>query len=406
MRRSPWLIFGVVAVVLCVVVSLGIYFISRSANNDLGQVGPTSITNQVASITPGVPQSSLDANAPKPQPVADYFHGCPPSGDGGDPVLNTLKNRTDEASWQPTTVASVLSLTWPSAIEQQPRSKWSAADRRVIAQHEGAPLQMEGYLVDVKKMSPESCNCHSVDYVDFHVWLVDDPNKTRAQSVVIEVTPRVVGYHSAWTLTNLRSIVRNKTRVRISGWLMMDPEHPDQIGKTRGTIWEIHPIMQIETQKSGVWTPLDNGTTGIRSGPTTAGTLPTVVPENTATSPPAETTSRQDNSVITITNVFYDGTKGSAEPDEYVEIKNTGSLPVDLTDWVLQDPKGKDEYKWEGFTMQPGQVIRVYTNEVHADTGSFTFGSSRAIWANSGDVAELYDSDKELVSRYTYGNQK
>src|SRR4051812_25271639 len=189
------------ALALCVVVSLGIYFIGRSAFNNAAQVAPTAITDQAGNVTPGVPQGSLNANAPKPQPVTDYFHGCPPSGDGGDPVLNMLKNRIDEASWQPTTVASVLSLTWPSAIEQQPRSKWSAADRRVIAQHEGTPLQMEGYLVDVKKMSPESCNCHAINYVDFHVWLVDDPSKSRAQSVVIEVTPRVVGFHSAWTLT-------------------------------------------------------------------------------------------------------------------------------------------------------------------------------------------------------------
>jgi hypothetical protein len=44
--------------------------------------------------------------------------------------------------------------------------------------------------------------------------------------------------------------------VRISGWLMMDPEHPDQIGNTRGTIWEIHPIMQIEVQESGGFKPM------------------------------------------------------------------------------------------------------------------------------------------------------
>ena len=47
----------------------------------------------------------------KPQPVTDYFHACPPSGDGGDPVLNTLKNRIDEANWQPTTVADLLALS-------------------------------------------------------------------------------------------------------------------------------------------------------------------------------------------------------------------------------------------------------------------------------------------------------
>ena len=55
----------------------------------------------------------------------------------------------------------------------------------------------------------------------------------------------------------LGQIVKKDQRVRISGWLMLDPEHPDQVGKTRGTIWEIHPIMQIEVNQNGQWTPLD-----------------------------------------------------------------------------------------------------------------------------------------------------
>jgi hypothetical protein len=406
MRSGRWVLFGILALVVCLAISVGIYLISRSAINNLAQATPTVSTAGQTSVVPTLARGGLDPNAPKPEPVTDYFQGCPPSGDGGDPILNTLKNRLDEANWQPVSVSSVLSLTWPVAIEQQPRSRWTAADKRVIAEHEGAPLQLEGYLVDVKKMSPETCNCHSVEYVDFHVWMVDDPSKTRAQSVVVEVTPRVGGYHPSWTLANIRSIVRNKTKVRISGWLLMDPEHPDQIGKTRGSIWEIHPIMQIATQKNGVWTPLDNGTTGFRSGPTTSETLPTLVPESTATTPRIQITGRQDNTAVKITNVFFDGTKGSAEPDEYVELINTSTQQIDITDWVLQDPRGDDEYKWESYVMRPGQSIRVYTNEVHPESGGFTFGSNRAIWANSGGTAELYDSDKVLVSRYSYGNQR
>jgi hypothetical protein len=98
--------------------------------------------------------------------------------------------------------------------------------------------------------------------------------------------------------------------------------------------------------------------------------------------------------------------KGSSEPDEYVEITNTGPEPVDITDWELQDTTGTEEYKWESYTLQPGQKIRVYTNETHPDSGGFSFGSNRALWRNSGDVAELYDSDAQLVSRYTYGDRR
>ena len=40
----------------------------------------------------------------------------------------------------------------------------------------------------------------------------------------------------------------------------LDPEHPDQVDNTRGTIWEIHPIMQIEVQQQGRWVALDDTT--------------------------------------------------------------------------------------------------------------------------------------------------
>jgi len=39
---------------------------------------------------------------------------------------------------------------------------------------------------------------------------------------------------------------------------MLDPEHPDQVGKTRGTIWEVHPVMKIEAFADGRWTNIDD----------------------------------------------------------------------------------------------------------------------------------------------------
>jgi len=46
--------------------------------------------------------------------------------------------------------------------------------------------------------------------------------------------------------------------VRVSGWLLLDQEHPDQVGRTRGTIWEVHPIMRFEVQRGGRWVALDD----------------------------------------------------------------------------------------------------------------------------------------------------
>jgi hypothetical protein len=285
-NNSTGLIIVATALVLCVVVALAIFVIGKPGSGGVAQGG----------ITPTLAQNTPGANAGKPQPIDDYFQGCPPSGDGGDSVLNMLKNRIDESSWQATTVADLLALTWPSGIEQQPHSKWSGPDSQVIAQHEGIPVQAEGYLINVQKQGPETCNCHSVDQVDLHAWLADDPGNDRTQAVVAEVSPRVKSYHLGWTLTNIRNLVKNKQKVRISGWLMIDPEHPDQVGKTRGTIWEIHPIMQIETQQNGRWVPLDSGTTGMHSGRAASQTVAAMVP--------ASTTAAGVCAILPSTNIF------------------------------------------------------------------------------------------------------
>jgi hypothetical protein len=46
--------------------------------------------------------------------------------------------------------------------------------------------------------------------------------------------------------------------VRISGWLLMDQEHPEQLGQTRASLWEIHPILHIEVNEGGSWQSIDN----------------------------------------------------------------------------------------------------------------------------------------------------
>jgi hypothetical protein len=115
--------------------------------------------------------------------------------------------------------------------------------------------------------------------VDWHIWLTKiqgAKEKYQGQAIVIEATPRVRA-RRGWTdetLKQLKDIVNRQTKVRISGWLFFDPEHPGNVyptpsapsqpevlptdisGKTRKTLWEIHPIMQIEVWQDG-WITLD-----------------------------------------------------------------------------------------------------------------------------------------------------
>jgi hypothetical protein len=92
---------------------------------------------------------------------------------------------------------------------------------------------------------------------DWHVWFTKTAGEDRTHSIVIEPTPRIRAMHT-WTLVKMDKIAKDQLRVRISGWVFFDPEHPDQVLKTRGTIWEIHPVTQIEVMQNNAWVPLDN----------------------------------------------------------------------------------------------------------------------------------------------------
>jgi hypothetical protein len=103
---------------------------------------------------------------------------------------------------------------------------------------------------------------------------------------------------------------------------------------------------------------------------------------------------------VGITTIHHDGS-GTNEPDEYVEFRNGSGAAVELAGWTLRDEAGAT-FTFPSFLMQPDQICRVYTNEVHADSCSFSFGSGTAIWNNGGDFAYLRDSSGAVIDQYCY----
>ena len=108
-----------------------------------------------------------------------------------------------------------------------------------------------------------------------------------------------------------------------------------------------------------------------------------------------------DTGNIVITSIFYDGVQGPAEPDEYVEIRNDDTVAIQLSGWTLRD-EANHVFTFPSHVMQPGQVCRVYTNAYYSESCSFSYGSSSAIWNNSGDCAYLQDSAGTLIDTYCY----
>ncbi|RPI32597.1 MAG: hypothetical protein EHM70_08540 [Chloroflexota bacterium] len=105
---------------------------------------------------------------------------------------------------------------------------------------------------------------------------------------------------------------------------------------------------------------------------------------------------------VKISRIFFYGT-GQTEPNEFVEIRNDGSQPVQLGEWTLRD-EADHIFQFPSFIMEPGQVCRVYTNESHPEQCGFSFyNQGSAVWNNSGDCASLRDDQDQEISRFCYG---
>ncbi len=80
--------------------------------------------------------------------------------------------------------------------------------------------------------------------------------------------------------------------------------------------------------------------------------------------------------------------------DKYVEITNSGNADGDISGRRF----GAREFVFSaGTVLRPNQSVRVYTNEVHLESGGCSYAIAQAIWSN-GDKPTLTDAAGNLVS--------
>ena len=193
--------------------------------------------------------------AVSPQP--GDFNGCPASGNSSEnAALNRLKNRSTQFVGARRMTAAEI-----NALPTSPTSK--------VTEWQSHMVFVEGFLVAIKQQGKESTNCGGTGaaMTDNHLWLVDSADqvdltnaqtirKSKAAATVVEITPRWRAANPGWKLANIQKHIDEKAKFRITGWLMLDPEHPDQIGQTRGGLWELHPITKIEFLNGETWVEL------------------------------------------------------------------------------------------------------------------------------------------------------
>jgi hypothetical protein len=109
---------------------------------------------------------------------------------------------------------------------------------------------------------------------------------------------------------------------------------------------------------------------------------------------------------VRINRIFSDGSVKSTEADEYIAIVNDGMVDIDISGWKIHTDNRNQEFSFPtGTVLKKGAECRVYTNEVHPESGGFSFGSKRSVWNNSSDEGRLYDAQGNLMSSYAYTEQ-
>lgn len=219
----------------------------------------------VATFAASAVTSNISPAWAKPTPVTGIFKSgtktCGPTGSALGNETNRLKNRVDvPSSYHKVSFEAFFKL--PDMHVPKDRSKWKQDDADELAKFEGVPISMTGYLVAIKPQnggSGETTNCKWTKYseTDWHMALVEEPGQGEKLAVVVETTPRIRIKHKKWTEANLEPWLDSDLPVRISGWLMFDPEHRNHMGKYRKSMWEIHPITKIEVWKDDKWVNVD-----------------------------------------------------------------------------------------------------------------------------------------------------
>jgi hypothetical protein len=144
---------------------------------------------------------------------------CGPAGDAHDAAhaaLNRLKNRATA----PTSYKSI------------------AFSDFVAARVPSGGVELDGWVIAVKRAGVESCGCHRMDLRDLHVDLGPRPGAAKSECVIIEITPR-------WQARVAAPAVG--AHVRVYGWPMLDRFHEKGAVAWRATAEEIHPTTKIET---------------------------------------------------------------------------------------------------------------------------------------------------------------
>ncbi|HEY3663426.1 MAG TPA: hypothetical protein VGL24_09770 [Chthoniobacterales bacterium] len=203
---------------------------------------------------------------------------------------NRLKNRPPGtlAGPLPEALDTAAFLRYVGLLDSQTQGKRrkdiNAAQKAELDKYEKRLVSLTGYLVFAYPGPPESTNCGSGDFHDWHLELFAEPSDHPPRPgdptpIICEITPRTQNgvFRDGIRLQSLAAFIRAPDlsyeptghparRIRVTGYLLWDDEHNGSadVGATirtagvnqfhnpwRSTAWEIHPVTKIEALGDG-----------------------------------------------------------------------------------------------------------------------------------------------------------
>jgi hypothetical protein len=168
---------------------------------------------------------------------------------------------------------------YDSKLQSQRRSELSAAQKDELDRYENQIVSLSGWLVLAYAGPPETTNCASPIFHDWHLEIFAEPSDHAPRigdptPIICEITPRTERaiYRDNVRIQSLTGFFRlqdarykatghKAKKVRVTGYLLWDDDHNGSadVGSTiqyfssngfhhpwRSTAWEIHPIIKIE----------------------------------------------------------------------------------------------------------------------------------------------------------------
>ena len=88
--------------------------------------------------------------------------------------------------------------------------------------------------------------------------------------------------------------------------------------------------------------------------------------------------------------------------DEYIVFENTGESALDMSGWTVSDEADHTYTVPQGFTLDPGAQVTLYTGSGENSESELYWGSERAVWNNNGDTIYVHNNDGSLVLERSY----